>query len=151
MSANFMLTDPINETTSKNRQVDVFLFVFVSADNPNVSALLNTDLFMKNWVGQTHAADPKAAYDSKKKIRPSRFSLVFVKAVLPSVSALTPLQKKSRVPENSYMLIWVGSLHVRRPNHAPILKKGQVDVFPLVFVSAANINVSTLLNTDFFY
>jgi len=42
-----MLTDPINETTSKDRQVDVFLLVFVSADNLNVSARLTTDLFMK--------------------------------------------------------------------------------------------------------
>ena len=39
--------------------------VSVSADNLNVSALLNTDLFMKIWVGQLHAADTKAAYDSK--------------------------------------------------------------------------------------
>jgi len=63
--ANFMLADPINETTSKNRQIDVFLLVFVSADNNNVSARLTTDLFIKNWVDQLHAADPKAAYDSK--------------------------------------------------------------------------------------
>jgi len=60
-----MLTDPINETTSKDRQVDVFPLVFVSADNLNVSARLTTDLFMKIEVGQLHAADPKAAYDSK--------------------------------------------------------------------------------------
>jgi len=46
------------------------------------------------------------------------------------------------------MLFGVGSLHMRRPNHAPTLKKGQVNVFPLVFVSADNINVSALLNTD---
>jgi len=45
---------------------------------------------------------------------------------------------------------WVGVLHVRRPNHAPTLKKGQVDVFPLVFVSAGNINVSALLHTVLF-
>ena len=45
------------------------------------------------------------------------------------------------------MLFGVGSLHMRRPNHAPTLKKGQVNVFPLVFVSADNINVSALLNT----
>ena len=46
--ANFMLADPINETTSKNRQVDVFslVLVFVSADNKNVSARLTTDLFI---------------------------------------------------------------------------------------------------------
>jgi len=69
------------------------LLVFASADNINVSALLNTDLFMKNWVGQTHAADPKAAHDSEK-IQSSRFSLVFVSAILPSVSALTPLPKE---------------------------------------------------------
>ena len=60
-----MLADPINETTSKNRQVDVFSLVFVSADNKNVSARLTTDLFIKNWVGQLHAAEPKAAYTSK--------------------------------------------------------------------------------------
>jgi len=48
------------------------------------------------------------------------------------------------------MLFGVGVLHVRRPNHAPTLKKGQVDVFPLVFVSAENINISALLNTDLF-
>jgi len=48
------------------------------------------------------------------------------------------------------MLFGVGGLHVRRPNHAPTPKKGQVDVFPLVFVSADNINVSALLNTDLF-
>jgi len=60
-----MLADPINKTTSKNRQVDVFLLVFVSADNINVCALINTDLFMIIWVGQLHAAGPKAAYYSK--------------------------------------------------------------------------------------
>jgi len=48
------------------------------------------------------------------------------------------------------MLLGVGVLHVRRPNHAPTLKKDQVDVFPLVFVSADNINVSAPLNTDLF-
>ena len=48
----------------KKGQVDVLPLVFVSADNINVSALLNTDLFMKVWVGQLHAAKPKAAYDS---------------------------------------------------------------------------------------
>ena len=61
-----MLADPINENTSKNRQVDVFLLVFVSADSKNVSARLTTDIFIKNWVGQLHAAEPKAAYPSKK-------------------------------------------------------------------------------------
>jgi len=61
-----MLANPINETTSKNRQIDVFSLVFVSADNNNVSARLTTDLFIiKNWVGQLHAAEPKAVYDSK--------------------------------------------------------------------------------------
>ena len=45
-------------------QVDVFPLVFVSIDNINASALLNTDLFMNIWVGQLHAADPKAAYHS---------------------------------------------------------------------------------------
>ena len=51
------------------------------------------------------------------------------------------------------MLFGVGVLHVlhvRRPNHAPTLKKGQVDAFPLLFVSANNINVSALLNIDLF-
>jgi len=60
-----MLTDPIKETTSNDRQDNVFLLVFVSADNNNVKARLTTDLFMKIWVGQLHAAEPKAAYDSK--------------------------------------------------------------------------------------
>jgi len=46
------------------------------------------------------------------------------------------------------MLFEVGVLHRRRPNHAPKLKKGQVDVLPLVFVSADNINVSAYLTTD---
>jgi len=49
----------------KKGQVDVFPLVFVSADNINVSALLNNDLFMKIWIGQLHAADPKAAYPSR--------------------------------------------------------------------------------------
>jgi len=61
-----MLADPMNENTSKNRQVDVFPLVIVSADNRNVSARITTDLFIKNWVGQLHAAEPKAAYPSKK-------------------------------------------------------------------------------------
>ena len=56
-----MLADPINENTSKNPQVNVFSLVFVSAENINVSARLTTDLFIKNWVGQLHAAEPKAA------------------------------------------------------------------------------------------
>jgi len=64
--------------------------MFVSADSINVSARLTTDLFIKNWVGQLHAAETKAAYPSKKKL-PSRFSLVFVSATPPSVSALTLL------------------------------------------------------------
>ena len=59
-----MLADPINKTTSKNRQVDVFLLVVVSTDNENVGARLTTDLLIKHWVGQLHAAEPKAAYDS---------------------------------------------------------------------------------------
>jgi len=42
-----MLADPINETTSKDRQIDVYLLVFVSADNNNVCARLTTDLFIK--------------------------------------------------------------------------------------------------------
>jgi len=48
------------------------------------------------------------------------------------------------------VLFGVGVLHVPRPNHDPTLKKGEFDVFPLVFVSADNIHVSTLLNTDLF-
>jgi len=56
---------PNHAPTLKKGQVDVFSLVLVSADNINVSALLNTDLFMKVWVGQLHAADPKAAYHSK--------------------------------------------------------------------------------------
>ena len=45
----------------KKGQVDVFSLVFVSADNKNVSARLTTDLFIKNWAGKPHAAEPKAA------------------------------------------------------------------------------------------
>ena len=56
---------PNHAPTLKNGQVDVFPLVFVSADNNNVKARLTTDLFMKIWVGQLHAADPKAAYYSK--------------------------------------------------------------------------------------
>jgi len=59
-----MLADPINETASKKRQVEVFLLVLITADNKNVSARLTTDLFIKNRVGQLHATDLKAAYDS---------------------------------------------------------------------------------------
>jgi len=47
--------------TLKKGQVDVFPIVFVSADNMNVSARQTTDLFIKNWVGQLHATEPKAA------------------------------------------------------------------------------------------
>jgi len=50
----------------KKGRLDVVSLVFVSADNINVSALLTTDLFIKNWVGQLLAAEPKAAYPSKK-------------------------------------------------------------------------------------
>ena len=46
------------------------------------------------------------------------------------------------------MLFGVGVLHVPRPNHASTIKKGQVDVFSLVFVSADNNNVSARLTTD---
>ena len=53
--------------TLKKGQVDLFPIVFVSADNLNVSARQTTNLFVKNWVGQLHAAEPKAAYPSKKK------------------------------------------------------------------------------------
>ena len=43
------------------------------------------------------------------------------------------------------MLFGVGVQHVRRPNGPPTLKKGQVDVVSLVFVSADNNNVSARL------
>jgi len=56
---------PNHALTLKKGLVDVFSLVFVSADNINVCALLNTDLFIKFWVGQLHAAAPKAAYPSK--------------------------------------------------------------------------------------
>jgi len=76
---------------------------------------------------------------------------VFVSATPPSVSALTLLPKKyCQFPENSGVLFGVGVLHVRRPNNAPTLKKGQVDVFSLVFVSADDNNVSARLTTDLF-
>ena len=76
---------------------------------------------------------------------------VFVSATPPSVSALTLLPKKNcQIPKNSSVLFGVGVLHVRRPNHDPTLKKGQVHVFSLVFVSAKNINVSARLTTDLF-
>jgi len=64
-----MLADPINEKTSKNHQVDVFSLVSVSAANINVGARLTTDLFIKNRVGQLHAAEPKAAYPLKNSYR----------------------------------------------------------------------------------
>ena len=76
---------------------------------------------------------------------------MFVSATPPSVSALTLLPKKNcKFSENSGVLFGVGVLHVRRPNYAPTLKKGQVDVFSLVFVSFDNINVSARLTTDLF-
>ena len=78
---------------------------------------------------------------------------MFVSATPPSVSALTLLPKKNcQIPKNSSVLfgVGVGLLHVRRPNHDPTLKKGQVHVFSLVFVSAKNINVSARLTTDLF-
>ena len=105
-----MLADPINENTSKDRQVDVFLLVFVSADNKNVSARLTTDFFMKMWVGQLHAADPKAAYDSKINLTEYRFLLRSVSAILPSVSALTLLPKKILSPRKFRYAIF-GSAH----------------------------------------
>jgi len=64
-SAYYMCADPITLRPLKKGQVDVFPLVSVSVDNINVSALLNTDSFMKVWVGQLHAADQKAAYHSK--------------------------------------------------------------------------------------
>jgi len=74
---------------------------------------------------------------------------VFVSATPPSVNALTLLPKQNcQFPENSGVLFGDGVLHVRRPNYAPTLKKGQVDVFSLVFVSADNKNVSARLTTD---
>jgi len=48
------------------------------------------------------------------------------------------------------VLFGVGVLHVSRPNHVLTLKKGQVDVFSLVFVRADNNNVSARLTTGFF-
>jgi len=76
---------------------------------------------------------------------------VFVSATPPSVSALTlPPKKNCQFPENSGVLFGVGVLHVRRPNYAPTLKKGQVDVFLLVLVSADNNNVTARLITDLF-
>jgi len=76
---------------------------------------------------------------------------VFVSATPLSVSALTLFPKKNcQLPENSGVLLGVGVLHRRRPHHAPTLKKGQVDVFSLVSVSADNINVSARLTTDLF-
>jgi len=56
---------PNHVLTPKKGQVDVFSLVFVSADKNNVSARLTTGLFMKNWVGQLHAAEPKTAYPFK--------------------------------------------------------------------------------------
>jgi len=52
--------------TLKKGQIDEFSLVFVCADNINVSSRLTTDSFIKNLVGQLHAAEPKAAYPSKK-------------------------------------------------------------------------------------
>ena len=76
---------------------------------------------------------------------------MFVSATPPSVSARTLLPKRNcQIPENSGVLFGGRVLHVRRPNYAPTLKKGQVDVFSLVFVSADNINVSARLTTDLF-
>jgi len=57
-------------------------------------------------------------------------------------------KKNCQFPENSGVLFGVGVLHMPRPNHAPTLRKGQVNVFSLVFVSADNINVSARLTTD---
>jgi len=76
---------------------------------------------------------------------------VFVSATTPSVSVLTLLPKKiCQFPKSTGVLFGVSVLHVRRPNYAPTLKKGQVDVFSLVFVSADNINVSACLTTNLF-
>ena len=76
---------------------------------------------------------------------------MYVSARPPSVSALTLLPKNNcQFPKNSGVIFGVGVLQVRRPNYAPTLKKGQVYVFSLVFVSADNINVSARQATDFF-
>jgi len=84
-----------------------------------------------------------------KTILPSRFSLVFISATPPSVSALTLLPKKNcQFPENSGVLFGVGVIHVSRPNYASTLEKGRVDALSLVFVSADNKNVSARLTTD---
>jgi len=56
---------PNHAPTLKKGQVGVFSLVFVCADNINVSALISIDLFMKIWVSELFAAEPKAAYDSK--------------------------------------------------------------------------------------
>jgi len=100
-----------------------FSLVFDSATPPSVSAVT---LLPCRYVG-------------------SRFSLVFDSATPPSVSAVTLLPKKNcQFPENSGVLFGVGVLHVRWPNDPPTLKKGQVDVFSLVFVRAAPPTVTAL-------
>ena len=59
-----------------------------------------------------------------KQILLSSFSLVFVSATPPSVSALTLLTKKNcQFWKNTGVLFGVGILHVRRPNYAPTLEK----------------------------
>ena len=76
---------------------------------------------------------------------------MFVSATQPSVSALMLLPKKIVNSRKIQVCFFgVGVLHVRRPNDAQTLKKGQVDVFSLVFVSADNINVSACLTTNLF-
>jgi len=68
---------PNHSPTLKRGQVDVFPLVFVSADSKKASARLTTVLFMKIWVGQLHAAEPKAAQDSK--INPTEWIFVGVR------------------------------------------------------------------------
>jgi len=80
--------------TLKKGQVDVFSFVFVSADNINVSARLTTDLFIKK-LGRPASCRRTKSSLTLKKILPSRLSLAFVSATPPSVSALTLLPKKN--------------------------------------------------------
>jgi len=64
-----MLADPINENTSKNRRVDVFSLVFVSADNKNVSARLTTDLFIKSGSASFMPPNQKQPTPLKKSYR----------------------------------------------------------------------------------
>jgi len=124
--------------------------VFVIADNINVSARLTTDFFIKKTGSASFMPPNQKQPNPLKKFLRSMFSLLFVSATPPSVSALTLLPKKSQFLEYSGVLFGVGILQLRRPNYAPTLKKGQVDVFSIMFVSADNISVSVRQTTDLF-